>query len=142
MVGRAKKDKILLTTGKRRKAVARARVAGGSGRILINSTPLEIWSDEPMRLWVSEPIIIAGEVAKGIDISVNMRGGGAAGQAEAARMAIAKGLIDFSRDKKLKEKFMKYDRNLLVYDPRRNEPHHAGGASRRGSRRHKQRSKR
>lgn len=136
------KSKIFFTTGKRRKAVARARIAPGSGKILINSTPIEIWSNEPTRLWVSEPVIIAGDVSHGVDISVNMRGGGSAGQAEAARMAIARGLIDFSRDKKLKERFMKYDRNLLVYDPRRNEPHHAGGASRRGSRRHKQRSKR
>ncbi len=136
------KPKMFFTTGKRRKAVARARIAPGSGKVLINSTPLEIWGSEPMRLWVNEPVIIADEVAKGVDININARGGGVAGQAEAARMAIARGLVDFSHDKNLKEKFMKYDRNLLVYDPRRNEPHHAGGASRRGSRRHKQRSKR
>ena len=136
------KSKVFFTTGKWRKAVARARVSPGSGRILINSTPLSIWADEPRRLWVREPLIIADEVAGGIDIEVNTRGGGAVGQAEAVRMAIAKGIVTFTRDKKLKQKMLEYDRNLLVYDPRRNEPHHAGGASRRGSRRHKQRSKR
>ena len=142
MVAKKEKAKIFFTTGKRRKAVARARIGPGSGRILLNSTPIGIWGSEPMRLWVTEPTVIADEVSKGVDIEVSMSGGGTAGQAEAARMAIARGLVEFSRDKKLKEKFMKYDRNLLVYDPRRNEPHHAGGASRRGSRRHKQRSKR
>jgi len=144
MVEKKKKDKpkIFFTTGKRRKAVARAKVVPGTGRIIINSTPLEIWSSEPMRLWVTEPLVMADELAGSVDIRVNARGGGTAGQAEAARMAIARGLVDFSKDKKLREKFMKYDRNLLVYDPRRNEPHHAGGGSRRGSRRHKQRSKR
>lgn len=136
------KIKTVFTTGKRRKAVARARVVAGSGKIFINSTPIESWADEPRRLWVREPVIIADEVAGGVDIKINTRGGGVAGQAEAARMAVARGLVDFSRDKKLKQKLMQYDRNLLVYDPRRNEPHHAGGGSRRGSRRHKQRSKR
>ncbi|MGC8993587.1 MAG: 30S ribosomal protein S9, partial [Candidatus Aenigmatarchaeota archaeon] len=82
--------------------------------------------------------------SKNIDIYVNVRSGGLVGQAEAIRQAIAKGLIRYTKDKKLKQKFIEYDRNLLVYDPRRNEPHHASGkgASKRGSRRHKQRSKR
>lgn len=136
------KSKIFFATGKRRKAVARARVSPGSGRVLINSTPLSIWADEPRRLWVREPLIIADDVAGGIDIEVNTRGGGSIGQAEAARMAIARGILIFTRDKRLRQKMIEYDRNLLVYDPRRNEPHHGGGASRRGSRRHKQRSKR
>lgn len=137
-----KKQKIIFATGKRRKAVARAKFSAGSGRILINATPLDIWATEPLRLWVSEPLILAGDVPKGVDITVTTNGGGSTGQAEAVRMAIARGILTFSKDKKLKEAFMKYDRNLLVYDPRRNEPHHAHGASRRGSRRHKQRSKR
>lgn len=141
MVGK-EKVKIIFETGKRRKAVARARVSAGSGKITLNSKPLEIWASEPLRLWVKEPVLIAGDLVNGVDIKVNMRGGGVAGQAEAARMAIAKGLVSYLRDKKLREAFLSYDRNLMVYDPRRNEPHHAGGASRRGSRRHKQRSKR
>lgn len=142
MVAKKEKSKIIFTTGKRRKAVARARVASGTGRILINSTPIEFWGTEPTRLWVGEPVTIAGELSKSVDIEITTSGGGTMGQAEAARMAVARSLVDFTRDKKLRERFLKYDRNLLVYDPRRNEPHHAGGASRRGSRRHKQRSKR
>ena len=134
--------KTFFETGKRRKAVARAKVTPGSGRIIINGRPLDVWASEPLRLWVMEPVTMAGEAARGIDIDVSVRGGGTTGQAEAARMSVAKGIVNFTRDKKLREKFLKYDRNLMVYDPRRNEPHHAGGASRRGSRRHKQRSKR
>ncbi len=137
-----KKPKMIFTTGKRRVAAARAKVVPGSGRILINATPIEIWGNEPMRLWIREPLILAGETAKKVDISVKTHGGGVVGQAEAARMAVARGLVEFSKDKKLRESFMRYDRNLLVPDPRRNEPHHAGGASKRGARRHKQRSKR
>jgi small subunit ribosomal protein S9 len=57
-------------------------------------------------------------------------------------MAISQALTGFFKEEKLRQKFLQYDRNLLVFDPRRNEPHHAGGSSKHGSRRHKQRSKR
>jgi small subunit ribosomal protein S9 len=134
--------KIVFTTGKRKKAVARAKVEAGEGRIRINSIPLENWGNEDIRLWIKEPLILSGDLWKKVDISVNVRSGGIMGQAEAIRQAIAKGLVEFFDSKELKEKFLEYDRSLLVADVRRTEPHHAGGASKRGSRRHKQRSKR
>lgn len=139
-----KREKIVLEVGKRRLAVARALVKAGSGKVFINSKPLELWGTDILRMWIREPLILAGDIAKNIDINVNVKGGGIVGQAEAIRQAIAKGLVSYFKDKKLREKFIKYDRNLLVYDPRRNEPHHSSGkgASKRGSRRHKQRSKR
>ena len=136
-----KKSKIVLTVGKRKTAIARARIKEGKGNIIINSKPLDVWGTEFLRMYIQEPLILAGEKAKKVDIKVNVRSGGIAGQAEAIRQAIAKGLVEFFRDKKLKEKFLDYDRNLLVYDPRRNEPHKPS-RSRKGSRRHKQRSKR
>lgn len=139
-----KKDKEVHSTGKRRLAVARASVRPGKGEVRINHTPLNLWGNEPLRMWVKEPIIMSGDVIKNIDIDVIATSGGIVGQAEAARMAIAKGIVEYSNGKELREKFLQHDRNLLVYDPRRNEPHHGSGrgASKRGSRRHKQRSKR
>lgn len=136
------KPKIIVATGKRKTAVARAKVIAGVGKISVNSVPLEIWGNEMHRVWIQEPLQLAGELAKSVNITVEARGGGSSGQAEASRMAVAKGLVEFSKDKTLRQRFLEYDRNMLVYDPRRNEPHHAGGASKRGSRRHKQRSKR
>lgn len=138
-----KKEKEIHTAGKRRVAIARAIVKPGEGDVRINSIPLNLWGNEPMRMWVREPLILAGDVTKNVDIDVNVRSGGIVGQAEAIRMAIAKGLVEYD-GKDLREKYLQYDRNLLVYDPRRNEPHHGSGrgASKRGSRRHKQRSKR
>ena len=139
-----KKEKTILEVGKRRLAIARAVIKEGTGKIFINSRPLDLWGTDVLRLWIKEPLILAGDLAKTVDIHVNVRSGGIVGQAEAARQAIAKALVRYSKDKKLKQKFLEYDRNLLVYDPRRNEPHHASGkgASKRGSRRHRQRSKR
>jgi len=135
------KQKIIFTTGKRRTAVAGAKLVLGTGKIFINKTPFEIWGNEPLRLLVKEPLILSGDLLKKVDIEVNVKGGGIVGQAEAARQAIAKSLVEFSKDDNLKDLYMKYDRNLLVYDPRRNEPHKPS-ASKRGARRHKQRSKR
>ena len=142
MVKKKEKPKIIITTGKRKSAIARAKISPGTGKIRINSKPLEIWGTEFNRLRIKEPLILAGDLVNKVDIDVNVRSGGTTGQTEAVRMAIARALVDFSKDTKLREKFIEYDRNLLVFDFRRNEPHHAGGASKRGSRRHKQRSKR
>lgn len=137
-----KKEKRIIETGKRKLAIAKATIKAGSGKIKINSEPLEFWGNEFFRMKVKEPLFLSGDLASKVNINVRVTGGGTTGQTDAARMAIARALVAFSKDKKMKERFIQYDRNMLVFDPRRNEPHHAGGASRRGSRRHKQRSKR
>jgi small subunit ribosomal protein S9 len=137
-----KKEKRIIETGKRKLAVAKASIREGSGRVKINSEPLEFWGSDFFRMKVREPLVLSEDLAGKVNINVKVSGGGTTGQTDAVRMAIARALVSFSKDKKLKERFIQYDRNMLVFDPRRNEPHHAGGASRRGSRRHKQRSKR
>jgi len=136
-----KKKKVVFVTGKRRLAVARAKATEGKGRIKINSKPLDVWGTDTLRLWIKEPLILAGDLGKKFDFSVNVKGGGIVGQAEAIRQAIAKALVELTKSEELKNKFIEYDRNLLVYDPRRNEPHKPS-RSKAGPRRHKQRSKR
>lgn len=126
-------------TGKRKRAVARAWFRPGSGMVRINSTPLGLFKNELVRMTMSEPLVLAGDAWKGLDIVVNVRGGGVMGQAEAVRQAIAKVLVRKSPD--LRQKFMGYDRNMLISDPRRTEPHKPPRSSQ-GPRRHKQRSKR
>lgn len=138
---RKKKADYVFVTGKRKRAVARAKVKPGKGKISINSTPMSLWGTETLRLWMKEPLSIGEKVAHGVDIIINVRGGGIVAQAEACRLAIARGLVKFSKDKKLREKFLDFDRNLLVYDSRRTEPHKPS-RSKKGARRHKQRSKR
>lgn len=136
-----KKKDYVFETGKRKRAVARAKIEKGTGKVTVNSKPLRLWGNEMLRLWIKEPLVIAQDVAKNVDISTTVKGGGVAGQAEALRVAISRGLVSFSKDKKLREKFLEHDRNLLVYDFRRTEPHKPS-RSRKGARRHKQRSKR
>jgi len=134
-----KKVKIISALGKRKNATACAYARLGTGKILINSRPISMIEPEIARLKIEEPIAIAGDSAKTVDINVSVSGGGVMGQADAVRQAIALVLVGF--DKKLKAQFLNYDRTLLVSDVRRNEPHKPS-CSKRGPRRHKQRSKR
>jgi len=136
-----KKPKIVVATGKRKTSVARARVKEGSGKITINNVPLDIFQPEYARLKIREALILAGDLSQKVDVKVNVRGGGVVSQADAIRQSIAKGMVDFFKNENLKKVYLDYDRNLLVYDARRCEPHKPS-RSRKGTRRHKQRSKR
>jgi|TARA_Y100000310_G_scaffold336613_1_gene421639 small subunit ribosomal protein S9 len=112
--------KITNTAGKRKRAIARATLKPGNGKVIVNNQPLEIYQPKINRLKIEEPLLIAKDfVDKNIDIYVTVRGGGYNGQAEAARLAIARALLHF--DKKLEKLFLDYDRHLLVADVRRKE---------------------
>lgn len=140
--GVSMEDKKFITTkGKRKKAVARAVIKEGKGIVKINNIPLELFQPEFYRMKIMEPLMIGEGVAAKIDIEVTTGGGGIAAQAEAARQAIARGLVEASKSKHLKEEMEKYDRNLLVYDPRRTEPHKESRSCK-GPRRKRQSSKR
>ncbi len=115
--------KIIHVSGKRKRAIARATLKDGKGIIRINSMLLNTFQPYIYRLKIQEPLLLAGDFANKIDINVNVRGGGVMAQADACRLAIGKGLVAFSGSKQLKNTFLDYDRQLLVADIRRNEPH-------------------
>jgi small subunit ribosomal protein S9 len=129
--------KVIHTSGKRKTAIARGKFRAGKGRVRINKSPVELYDPELARLKIKEPLTLAGELLDNIDIDVRVLGGGVMGQAEAARMVIAKGLVQWTSDMELKEKFNLYDRTMLVGDPRRSEPKKYGGP---GARARKQKS--
>lgn len=129
--------KVIHTSGKRKTSIARGRFREGKGRVRINKQPAELFQPELARLKVSEPLTLAGKLAENVDIDVKVIGGGVMGQAEAARMVIAKGLVEWTNDMDLKEKYTQYDRTMLVGDPRRSEPKKYGG---RGARARRQKS--
>lgn len=130
--------KIILTSGKRKTAVARATVRAGSGRIRINNIPLQIFEPKIARDKIMEPLLHAGEdVWKQLDINVKVSGGGFMGQAEAARMAIARALLKWTRSSHLRTLFKEYDRTMIAGDPRRKESKKFGGP---GARARKQKS--
>lgn len=121
--------KVLVTSGKRKTAIARATFRPGRGRVLINKVPIELYQPEIARWKIMEPLLLAGDRVKKVDIEVSVRGGGFMGQADAARMAIARGLVAWFKDEELKKVFLDYDRSMLAGDPRRTEPKKFGGPS-------------
>lgn len=131
------KKEVVNTSGKRKTAIARATVRKGKGRIRINKVPLEIYTPDLARLKILEPLALAGDRVKKVDIEINVQGGGIMGQAAAARTAIAKGLVSFLKDEELEKMFRQYDRSLLVNDPRRKMPKRPLG---RGARKKRQKS--
>lgn len=140
MVKKEEKKKSIVTVGKRKRAIARATFKKGTGSVMINSIPIETFGSEITRLKIEEPLMILGDAVKKFDIRVNVAGGGKIGQAEATRQAIGKGLSQLLGEE-ARKKLLEYDRSLLVYDPRRTEPHKPPHSSW-GPRRYKQRSKR
>ncbi len=120
--------KVLVISGKRKTATARAVVKPGIGRIRINRIPLEIYEPEIAREKIMEPLIHAGDdVLKQLDVDVKVSGGGYMGQAEASRMVIANALSKWTKSSRLRRVFVEYDRTMVVGDPRRKEPKKFGG---------------
>jgi small subunit ribosomal protein S9 len=120
--------KVLVVSGKRKTATARAVVRPGGGRVRINLVPVEIYEPEIAREKIMEPLLQAGEdVWNQMDMDIKTSGGGYMGQAEAARMAVANALLKWTKSSHLRTVFTEYDRTMVAGDSRRKEPKKFGG---------------
>ncbi len=105
------------TTGRRKEAVARARLRPGSGQMTINGRPLDVYfPTDAQRMVVSEPLRVA-EAEESYDIEASIHGGGVSGQAGALRMAIARSLAELDPEVRPALK----QAGLLTRDPRKKE---------------------
>ncbi|MGH9134146.1 MAG: 30S ribosomal protein S9 [Ilumatobacteraceae bacterium] len=105
------------TTGRRKEAVARARLRPGTGQLNINGRAFEVYfPTAAQRMVVSEPLRVADRV-ESFDIDASIHGGGVSGQAGALRMAIARSLAE--TDPEIRPALKKA--GLLTRDPRRKE---------------------
>jgi len=91
----ATKTPEFLGTGRRKTAIARVRLATGSGKITVNGRAFDNYFPlETLRSTVSGPLTITGTTDK-LDVKVNVVGGGPNGQAGAVRHGIARALLQF-----------------------------------------------
>jgi small subunit ribosomal protein S9 len=82
-------------TGRRKTAAARVFISSGTGRIMVNSQPLdEFFGRETARMVVRQPLQVA-DLADKLDLKVTVRGGGNTGQAGAIRHGIARALVEY-----------------------------------------------
>ena len=120
--------KVLVVSGKRKTAVARAIIKQGAGRIRVNLTPVEIYEPDIAKSKIMEPLLQAGDVWQQLDMDIKTAGGGYMGQAEAARMAIANGILKWTKSTHLKTVFNEYDRTMVAGDSRTKETKKVGGS--------------
>ena len=135
---KTKVKKVVNEVGKRKTAVARVTIKEGKGVVRINKKPLEIIEPEVVQAKLAEPLFIASQFpdidTESIDVEVTVTGGGFVGQAEAARTAIARGLVEWTKNERLKEAYLEYDRSLLVSDMRKKETKKFGAKGARAKR--------
>jgi small subunit ribosomal protein S9 len=82
-----------LGTGRRKTAVARVRLASGTGKIVINGRAFENYFPvESLRMVVSQPFVVTGTADK-FDAQITVSGGGPNGQAGAVRHGVARALL-------------------------------------------------
>lgn len=108
---------VVNAVGRRKSAVARINIKEGKGNITINNRELQDYFPlQQIQYLVQQPLAVAEAESK-YDISVNLKGGGVNGQAEALRLAIARALAAI--DPEVKEALK--DKKLLTRDSRQVE---------------------
>jgi small subunit ribosomal protein S9 len=106
-----------LGTGRRKSSVARVFLRSGAGEITVNHRPFEnYFPTESMRALVRQPLL-AAELMDKFDVLILADGGGVAGQAGAARLGIARALVEFNGE--LRSRLKKL--GFLTRDPRIHE---------------------
>ncbi len=106
-----------LGTGRRKSSVARVFLRSGKGEITVNHRPFEnYFPTESLRALVRQPLL-AAEMMDKFDILILADGGGMAGQAGAARLGIARALVEFNGELRPRLKKLGY----LTRDPRVHE---------------------
>ncbi len=104
-------------TGRRKTAIARARLLPGTGNFVVNGRTLqEYFGLQTLQMMVESPFAVTGTTGK-FDVYLNVIGGGISGQAGACRHAIARALVKY--DPELRPALKQA--GFLTRDPRMKE---------------------
>jgi small subunit ribosomal protein S9 len=105
------------TTGRRKEAIARARLRPGTGTMTVNGRPFDAYFTTPAhRMEASEPLRTV-EATERYDIDATITGGGVSGQAGALRMGLARSLAELDPEQRAPLKMA----GLLTRDSRKKE---------------------
>lgn len=122
--------------GKRKTAIAKLRLKTGKGTVFYNHLPSEELGLYH-KLALAEPLrIYSHELGEDIsyDFYITTSGGGKEAQIQAARLALARALLEITGSETLKKAYIKYDRNMIVEDFRRKETRKPGDSKARARR--------
>ena len=105
------------TTGRRKEAVARARLRPGTGVLTVNGRPFDSYFTTPAhRMEAVEPLRLL-DATERYDVDASIHGGGVSGQAGAMRMALARSLAQVEPETRTTLK----KAGLLTRDARKKE---------------------
>lgn len=107
-------ETVINKVGRRKTSVARVYLTLGSGKIIINEVPLEIYFKQPtLSNKVKKPLVVTESIDK-YDINARVNGGGSSGQAGAIQLGIARALVEFNDENRIELR----KNELLTRDPR------------------------
>ena len=88
-------ENIFYSTGRRKESTARVFLSKGTGKITVNSNPIEKYFGRKTNIKVVKQALNLTETADKTDIKVTVKGGGSSGQAGAIKLGIARALLKF-----------------------------------------------
>lgn len=105
-------------TGRRKSAVARVRLVPGSGQLIINGKPGDLYLQfNPGYLSAAKAPLETLGLENEYDVLVNVNGGGLTGQADSIRLGVARALCQLDPENRKPLKVEGY----LTRDPRAKE---------------------
>ncbi len=111
------KNGSFVATGRRKKSIARVRLTSGTGKVEINGKHIDEYLQRDTLILIAKQPLTLTNTAEKFDVSVNVVGGGIAGQAGAICHGIARALLKVSETYRKELK----DAGLLTRDPRMKE---------------------
>ena len=88
-------DSVFYSTGRRKESTARVFLSKGTGKITVNSNPIEKYFGRKTNIMIVKQALNLTETADKTDIKVTVKGGGPSGQAGAIKLGIARALLKF-----------------------------------------------
>jgi len=87
-------------TGRRKSSVARCFMKKGTGQIIVNGKPVDVYFGRQTSIMVARQALMLTNNGEAFDVKVNVHGGGESGQAGAIRLGITRALIDYDANLK------------------------------------------
>ena len=100
--------------GRRKTSTARVYLRPGSGKIVVNKRPMDVYFSLAWRQKAVQAPLAVTETSDQFDVLVNVKGGGLTGQAEAIRLGISRALVQFNEEYRKPLR----DAGYLTRDPR------------------------
>ena len=88
-------DNVFYSTGRRKESTARVFLSKGTGKITVNSNPIEKYFGRETNIMVVKQALKLTETLDKTDIKITVKGGGSSGQAGAIKLGIARALLKF-----------------------------------------------